>query len=237
MMISRARPRRSSRSVTGGAPYALIALVVIPALAGALRIIELAGGPHILPANERMTASPVPVVIHVLAAVPYCVVGAFQFAGPLRGAYPGWHRSAGRVSILCGLAVALSGLWMTLGYAQQPGTGVLAVIFRVGFGSALAAALILGYVAIRRGAVATHRAWMMRAYAIALAAGTQTFTLAVGPAVFGSGAVTKDLSLGAGWLINVVLVEAIIRRTPRSSLHAGPQESLRRAAIVPVSSP
>ncbi len=53
---------------------------------------------------------------------------------------------------------------------------------------------------------------MTRAYAIALAAGTQTLTLAVGPAVFGPGALTKDLSLGAAWLVNLAVAEVVIRR-------------------------
>ena len=111
-----------------------------------------------------------------------------------------------------GLAVAVSGLWMTLFYARQPGTGELAFLFRLAFGSALAACIVLGFSAIRRGDVPTHQAWMTRAYAIALAAGTQTFTLAVGPAVFGPGVLTKDLSLGAAWLVNLAVAEVVIHR-------------------------
>jgi len=57
-------------------PFALVALVVVPALAGTLRLVELAGGPLLLPANPRMTASPLPVVVHITCAVPYAVLGA-----------------------------------------------------------------------------------------------------------------------------------------------------------------
>jgi len=213
-LLTAAKPTRSARP-TGWVPFALIALVAIPAVAGSLRLVGLAGGPLLLPANPRMTASPLPVFVHVLSAVPYAVLGAFQFSSRLRRRHPRWHRSTGKVVVVLGLAVALSGLWMTLFYARQPGTGELSYLFRLTFGSALAACIFLGFAAIRRGDVATHQAWMTRAYAIALAAGTQTFTLAIGPAVFGPGALTKDLSLGAAWLVNLAVAEVVIHRSAR----------------------
>jgi len=213
-LLTAAKPTRPARP-TGWVPFALIALVAIPAVAGSLRLVGLAGGPLLLPANPRMTASPLPVFVHVLSAVPYAVLGAFQFSSRLRRRHPRWHRSTGKVVVVLGLAVALSGLWMTLFYARQPGTGELSYLFRLTFGSALAACIFLGFAAIRRGDVATHQAWMTRAYAIALAAGTQTFTLAIGPAVFGPGALTKDLSLGAAWLVNLAVAEVVIHRSAR----------------------
>ena len=61
----------------------------------------------------------------------------------------------------------------------------------------MAASMVLGFAAIRRGDVTRHRGWMTRAYALALGAGTQPFTLGIGPAVFGPSVLTHDLSLGA----------------------------------------
>jgi uncharacterized membrane protein len=208
------RPTRSARP-TGWVPFALVALVVVPAVAGSLRLVELSGGPLLLPANPRMTASPLPVVVHITCAVPYAALGAFQFSSHLRRRHPGWHRSSGRIVVGLGIAVAISALWMALFYARQPGTGELAFLFRLAFGSGMAICILLGFSAIRRGDVPTHQAWMTRGYAIALAAGTQTVTLAVGPAVFGPGALTKDLSLGAAWLINLAAAEAVIHRYAR----------------------
>jgi len=219
-------PTRPARS-PGWVPFALVALVVIPAVAGSLRLVELAGGPLLLPANPRMTASPLPVVVHITCAVPYAVLGAFQFSSGLRRRHPGWHRATGKVVVALGLAVAISGLWMTVFYARQPGTGVLAFLFRLTFGSALAACIVLGFSAIRRGDVPTHQAWMTRAYAIALAAGTQTFTLAAGPAVLGPGVLVKDLSLGAAWLVNLAVAEVVIHRV---AVRRGPVAVLRVGA-------
>ncbi|KRE41094.1 DUF2306 domain-containing protein [Knoellia sp. Soil729] len=216
-LLTPTKPIRSARP-TGWVPFLLIAIVAIPAIAGSLRLVELAGGPLLLPANPRMTASPVPVFIHVLSAVPYAVLGAFQFSSGLRRRHPRWHRATGKLLVPLGLLVALSGLWMTLFYARQPGTGDLAYLLRLVFGSALAACIVLGVAAIRRVDVPTHQAWMTRAYAIALAAATQTVTLGVGPALFGPAALTKDLSLGLGWLVNLAVAEIIIHRYARAGV-------------------
>jgi uncharacterized membrane protein len=193
-------------------PFALVALVVIPAIAGSLRLIELSGGPHVLPANPRVSASPVPVVVHITSALAFAVLGAFQFSAALRRRRRGWHRVAGRVLVVLGLAAAFSALWMTEFYPRQPGTGELAYLFRMAFGSGMAATIILGFTAIRRGDLARHRAWMTRAYALALGAGTQVFTQGIGNAVFGTSELVTDLSLGAGWAINLAVAEFFIRR-------------------------
>jgi len=210
-LLTSTSPTRPARP-TGWVPFALVALVAIPAVAGSLRLVELAGGPLLLPANPRMTASPLPVFVHVLSAVPYAVLGAFQFSSRLRRRRPRWHRRTGKAVVALGLLVAFSGLWMTLFYAPQPGTGELSYLFRLTFGSALAACIVLGFSAIRRGDVTTHRAWMTRAYAIALAAGTQVVTLGIGSAVSGTSVLITDLALGAGWVVNLAVAELVIRR-------------------------
>ena len=211
---SAVRPTRSTRSI-GWVPYPLIAVIVVPAIAGSMRLVELAGGPHLMPANPRITASPIPVIVHIVCALLYAVLGAFQFSTGLRRRWPALHRVGGRALLLLGLAVAFSALWMTVFYPHAPG-GPLAYGFRLAFGSGMAASIILGFSAIRRGDVRRHRAWMARAYALALAAGTQAFTLGVGHAVLGTSDITTGLMLGAGWVINLAVVEYVIRRRPRA---------------------
>jgi len=212
-------------------PFALLALVLIPAIAGTLRLVELFGGPHLLPANVRMTAFPAPVVVHIVSALLYAALGAFQFSTGLRRRFPVWHRRAGRVLVVLGLAVALSALWMTLFYPRQPGTGALAYLFRLAFGAGMAAAILLGLAAIRRRDVPHHKAWMTRAYALALGAGTQTFTQGIGHALFGTSAITTDLSLGAGWIINLAIAEVVLRR------HAGHRRGRRLLRATPTGGP
>lgn len=218
--------RRTDRWV----PVGLVALAAIPVLAGTSRLLEILGGPELIPTDARFAASPAPVVVHVAAAIGYALVGAFQFSAGIRRRHPGWHRRAGRVLVALGLAVALSALWMTLTFPRKEGTGDLLYVFRLLFGSGMAMSIILGLAAIRRRNIARHRAWMTRAYALALGAGTQAFTVGFGGAVFGTGVVRTDLMMGAGWAINLAVAEWIIRRpatrrvrrTPRAALAASP---------------
>jgi len=196
------------------APAALLALSAIPVVAGSLRLLEIAGGPQLLPANPRIDAVPAPVVVHIVAAAVFAILGVFQFSARLRRRRPSWHRRSGRVLVGAGLAVAGSGLWMTLFYTGAPG-GQLLWAVRLLVGSAMAAFIVLGFTAIRRRDIAAHRAWMIRAYALAVGAGTQAFTQGVGEALFGTGELSTALSMSAGWVINVAVAEWVIRR-PRA---------------------
>ncbi len=77
----------------------------------------------------------------------------------------------------------------------------------------MAGSIILGLAAIRQRDIARHRAWMTRAYALALGAGTQAFTVGFGEAAFGADVARHDLMMGAGWAINLAVAEWIIRHT------------------------
>jgi hypothetical protein len=89
----------------------------------------------------------------------------------------------------------------------------------------MAACLVLGVAAVRRGDIASHRAWMVRGYAIGLAAGTQVFTEGIGGALFGTGVGAGDLAKGAGWAINLAVAEWALRRPARRRLAFGPRQA------------
>jgi len=207
--------RRTDRWV----PVGLVLLAAIPVLAGTARLVEVLGGPEVIATDARFAASPALVVVHVAAAIGYALLGAFQFSAGIRQRHPGWHRRTGRVLVALGLAVALSALWMTLVFPRKEGTGELLYLFRLLFASGMAASLILGVAAIRRRDIDRHRAWMTRAYALALGAGTQAFTVGFGEALFGAGVVRTDLMMGAGWAINLAAAEWFIRRPSARRTH------------------
>jgi uncharacterized membrane protein len=205
-----ARPRPS-----WPVPVALLALSFIPLTAGTMRLIQLAGGPAVIPVDDRFTGFPVALVVHILGAAVFALVGILQFMPQFRRKHLTWHRRTGRVLAVAGLMVAGSALWLTLAYSPKPGTGDVLYAFRLVFASAMVGAIVLGVRAARTHQIPTHRAWMIRAYAIGLAAGTQVFTEPLGGALFGAGDVRDDLAKGAGWVINLVIAEWAISRRPR----------------------
>ena len=153
----------------------------IPVVAGSLRLLEVAGGPQLLPdqppdrrlaragrraRRSRRAASPWSAPS---SSPPGCA--AATRAGTGRRAGSSWPRAGRR---------RLRALDDAVLPRASPAATLLVAGVRLVFGSAMAACIVLGFTAIRRRDVAAHRAWMIRAYALALAAGTQAFTQGIG---------------------------------------------------------
>jgi uncharacterized membrane protein len=194
-------------------PILLIVLSLVPAIAGTARLAQLASGAKVTAANARFFAQPIPVVLHIFAVIPYAILGAFQFSPGFRRRNRPWHRAAGRVLGICGLVAALTGLWMAHFYPWPQGDGVGVYLERLVFGTAMAASILLGIDGVRRRDFKAHGAWMIRAYAIGMGAGTQVLThLPWFILVRKPGESARTVLMGAGWVINVIIAEWIIRK-------------------------
>ena len=207
-MIAKPHSRPSAWFIPG----MLILLSLVPAAAGMARLAELASGASMTAANARFISMPLPVMLHIGAVIPYSVLGALQFAPAFRRRRPGWHRAAGKVLVVSGLVTALTGLWMAQFYPWPEGDGEILYLLRIVFGSAMAVAIILAVDAIRRRDFPAHGAWMIRSYAIGMGAGTQVLTHIPYFVLVGKpDELSKAALMGAGWVINVVVAEWIIR--------------------------
>ncbi len=206
---STSAPGRGSALIPAG----LLALSAIPIIAGAFRLSQFAG---IAPSGGVSTGFAVPVTVHILSVTVFAILGAFQFSTEFRRRRPGWHRCAGRVLVASGAIAALSGLWLTL-YAGW-NSGALLFLIRLVFGTAMLVSIGVGFRTIRRGEVGRHRAWMIRAYAIGLGAGTQVVTQLIGELAAGKpDELERALLMGAGWAINVAVAEWTIRGGMRTA--------------------
>jgi uncharacterized membrane protein len=200
-------------------PIALILLSAVPVTFAAIRAAELASHPAVTPDNARFVAMPVPILLHVYGGIPFALLGALQFVPSLRRRP--WHRIVGRLLIPCGLALGVSGVWMTLRDDLPPTDGALLNVFRLLFGGLMIVSVVMGFLAIRRREIARHRAWMMRAYAIALGAGTQAVFFLFWVLPFGEPTVTeKALLMGAAWTVNLAVAEWFVRRPARRRVAA-----------------
>jgi uncharacterized membrane protein len=213
MTIVATRTRRAGSAADWLIPLGLIALAFIPVVAGAVRLTTLVGGAAITPDNARFFGSPVPVLLHIVSVTIYSIIGAFQFSPGLRRRAPNWHRAAGRVLVVAGLVAALSGLWMATFYAIVPADNLLLHTFRLVFGLAMAASIVLGFVAIRQRRIGAHQAWMRRAYAIGMGAGTQALIQIPYVMIIGQPeSLPHALLMGGAWVINLTVAEWLIRR-------------------------
>ena len=79
-------------------------------------------------------------------------------------------------------------------------------------GGPCAELVVLGLAAVLKRKIARHRAWMARAYALGMGAGTQVVTTLHFTLAFGNpDELTRDLLMLAGWVINIAVAEWGIR--------------------------
>lgn len=186
-----------------------------------------------LPENPRVTAAPIPVVLHIICVTLYCYLGAFQFLPSIRRHSPTLHRYNGRLMVVSGIVSALSGLWMTHFYSFPYGLqGDLLYSVRILLGSAMVVFVVLGIAAILRRDIVRHSSWMIRAYAIGQGASTQGLLLmpmsiiSEEPSGF-----TRDILMTFAWIINISVAEWIIQKmftkVDNKSLNTDPLTSLR----------
>lgn len=160
--------------------------------------------------HPRLAEGPLPFVAHAAGGFVFGLLGPLQFAPRIRVRWPRLHRAAGRSVAIGGLMLGLSGLWLLALYPAsskwplQTGRLVMAL--------ALLICLPLAVVAARRGDIRTHRAWMIRSFAIGIAAGTQSLVLFPYFLFVGEPeGLWADLVLLSGWLINITIAEYAIR--------------------------
>lgn len=193
----------------------LILLSLVPVVVGILRLAELGVGSdlELLPQNPRVKLSPLPVGVHLFSSIPYCILGAFQFLPSIRANYPKWHRLSGRFLVVAGIVSALSGLWMTLVYSFPIELqGTLLYLVRIIVSICMVIFIYFGLSAILQKGVMQHRAWMMRAYALGQGAGTQVFITIPWALTMGDpSGLERDSLMTAAWVVNILVVEAIIR--------------------------
>jgi SAM-dependent methyltransferase len=186
----------------------------IPAFGGLIRVLELAGGPQIAPANPRALLAPTPIIFHILSSFVFCIVGAVQFLPSIRRQRPATHRKIGRVIAVAGCVSALTGLWMTHFYVfPEALQGAALYWVRMVLGMVMVGLIIWAIVAVRARKIFQHSAAMVRAYAIGQGASTQAvvgiaWIIAVGSEAMGP---LRDGLMIFAWALNLLAAEIFIR--------------------------
>lgn len=196
----------------------LLAIILVysfvPTFGGLLRVIELGGGPAIVPENPRALDYPLPVVLHIVSSFLFCTVGALQFLPSVRRHYPALHRATGRTIAAAGCVSALTGLWMTHFFVfPDELQGPLLYGVRIALSLWMVGMIAWAIIAIRSRNVLGHSAAMLRAYAIGQGASTQA-VLGIGWIVaFGTEPLGpfRDGMMVFAWGLNLMFAEFLIR--------------------------
>ncbi|MEE9387946.1 MAG: DUF2306 domain-containing protein [Paracoccaceae bacterium] len=182
---------------------------------GTFRMIEIVGksdwrlqfsAPHI---------DNLPLFLHVSAAGLFIVLASLQILPGFRFRHPRWHRRMGKIAIPAGLIGALSGLWISLIHTDI--SGPLLYGGRIAASSAWAIFILLAIRQLRQHNFKAHGRWMIRAFSLALPAGTLAFILF--PVVLIIGEEGNELVFEvvqvAAWAVHLLVAEILIRRPPR----------------------
>jgi uncharacterized membrane protein len=152
-------------------------------------------------------------LFHVIPGVLFAVLGPLQFVRRVRIQHSWWHRWSGRLVVLTGMVIAISGLALgfttALSYAGWAETAPIVV-----FAPLLLFALLKAVAYIRSGEVAQHREWMIRAFAIGVSAGTVrviSFAVALSHAARQAPRAVIPSLFWAGFLLSLAAGEAWIR--------------------------
>ena len=156
-------------------------------------------------------AHPAGIYSHVFASIAALTLGPFQFSRRLRARHPRFHRWSGRVYLGVGVLIGgVSGFYMARfafgGFPARVGFSLLAICWLYsGFRA---------FIAIRRGAVDEHRKWMVRNFALTLAAVTIRLYLPAGSILGVPFEVTYPVSTWLCWVPNLVAAEWILKHEP-----------------------
>lgn len=191
-------------------PAGLLGLGVIPVGFSAAIITWSVTGA--IPADHpRLAETPLPFAAHAIGGLLFGLLGPVQFAPRMRGRWSGFHRASGRVFVGAGLLLAISGLWLLALYPASATWPLQSG--RLLMSAALLGCLPLAVRAARGRDIQSHRDWMIRGYAIGIAAGTQALVLFPYFLFIGEPkGLWSDLVLLSGWVINLAVAECAIRR-------------------------
>lgn len=158
--VFEARPRRASLARVAGW-IAVLALAALFAWRYALHYFDYDAASY----GRFWWARAHWILPHVVAGLVTLFVGPLQFWSALRRRYARLHRWCGRLYLA---GVALGAAMAAALVARMP-PGLAAATGLAGLALAWVATSAMALVAIRRGALAQHREWMIRSYVVTFA--------------------------------------------------------------------
>jgi uncharacterized membrane protein len=150
-------------------------------------------------------------LVHAAGAATALLIGPLQFMARLRQSRPRVHRVTGVVYVGACVAGGLSALPLAIGTSAGPFASAGFIVLA----AAWIGTTVMAVARIRVGEIAAHRRWMMRSFALTLAAVTLRIYLPVSGLLRIDYFVSYPIIAWACWLPNLLAVEwylAVMRR-------------------------
>ena len=153
-----------------------------------------------------------PLLTHVLGASAFYLLAAIQMLPKIRRQHPVWHRRAGRIALTAGITSAVACTWIT--FIHHEVQGHVLYYGRVVFGPLWILSLVMGLISARRGLYQAHREWVIRAFAIAMPAGTLIFMFLPFAIFLDEIPVVLEESIqSSAWVLHLSIEEFLIRKS------------------------
>ncbi|SFR34636.1 Predicted membrane protein [Yoonia tamlensis] len=204
--------RRSVNPISVAA--ALLFLSSIPIMMALVRVVQIPLGQT--PADTaHLMQMPLHYWGHAAAGATFALLGPLQFGRVLARKFGWLHKFTGRIFVLAGAVMALTGLGLIAGLPQT--SSLLIDSMRIAGGATLLVMLAVSLAAIRKRNLPRHRDWMIRAYAVGVGQSLVSFILFPVYLITGEppAGVIADLVFAVSWVVTIGVAELIIARLHR----------------------
>lgn len=177
------------------------------------------GGAELMPENPLAHEAPIVIGLHIIGSSAFCLLGALQSLPSIRQHHRNLHKNLGRIAGAGDCISVITGLVMTHQFVfSSELQGELLYWVRMVVGTAMLAWIVYGITAIRNRNMDSHRASMMRGYALGQGASTQAFVGITWMLISGTEATgfLRDVLMTSAWLINLSVTEYLIRGRSKS---------------------
>ena len=156
--------------------------------------------------QEIFLITPVAISMHIAGSLVALVIGAFQLNSKLRARFLISHRWLGRTYVPAVIIGGVAGFVLALGsfggYITHFGFGLMAILW--------VSSTLIAFWHIRRGDISKHRTWMIRSYALTLAAVTLRIYLPLSQVSGVEFETAYQVVSWLCWVPNVLIAEFIL---------------------------
>lgn len=177
-----------------------ILALLVAVYAGAVLLLPIARAPLV---QETFLNTPVAIFIHISGGLIALVIGTFQLNSKLRTRFLSSHRWLGRVYVPSVVVGGAAGFYLALysfgGIITHIGFGLMAICW--------VSSTLIALRHIYRNDISKHRIWMIRSYAITLAAVTLRLYIPLSQVAGFDFEVSYQAISWLCWVPNIILAE------------------------------